>query len=165
MKEPLVLPPARHLPSQYGLTMTPNGPLLATKTSASYYNNSGVTPALSTNNLHAVLNRQVVHNVFLPPMDRVGIQANFPVSATNDSPSSTNIEEDSRSNGFELNTEEHSLNEEEAISTNITINDRQKAPDEHMILSPSPQFLTEIELLNIILRHKLPLLTFQTILK
>ena len=96
-------------------------------------------------------------------MDRVDIQAYFPVSATNDSPRSTNIEEDSSSNGFELNTEEFLLNEDKATSTNTTINDRQKARDEHIIISPSVQLLAEIELLNIILRHKLLLLTFQTI--
>ena len=95
-------------------------------------------------------------------MDRVAIQANFAVSATNDFPSSTKIKEDSNTNGFELNTEEYLLNEEITF-TAFTINDRQKARDEQMIISPSPQLLVEIELLNIISRHKLPLLTFQTI--
>ena len=48
------------------------------------------------------------------------------------------------SNGFELNTEEYLLNEDKATSTNITINDRQKACDEHMIISPTPQLLPDI---------------------
>ena len=91
-----------------------------------------------------MLNRQVVRNIFPPPMDHIAIQAHFAASAASNSPKTTNIKECSNTNGFELNTEEQLSNEEVTSTSIIPINDRQKACKEHTIISPSSQFLQKL---------------------
>eukprot|EP00536_Pseudo-nitzschia_multiseries_P010269 jgi/Psemu1/25463/gm1.25463_g len=152
----------------------------------------------SATGLHSVLNQQIVHDVFLPPMDRNAIESYMAVSAVqdedafplnnninnanvndeddddddvnknNDSNSTNNIDcEDNKedhTNGSDVNTDTvQQAPPPPSLHEAINLNEREEAFHSHTKLPPPHHLLAELELMNLMARHKLPLNTFKSI--
>eukprot|EP00536_Pseudo-nitzschia_multiseries_P001905 jgi/Psemu1/4425/gm1.4425_g len=136
------LPSVQHSPSDFGMTMTQNGP--------------SVPPShLSHNTLS-----QIVHDVFLPPMDRNAIESYMAVSAVQDE------------DAFPLNNDINNSDDEDdndpappppSFHEIINLNEREDAFQSHTKLPPPHHLLAELELMNLMARHKLSLNTFKSI--
>eukprot|EP00536_Pseudo-nitzschia_multiseries_P004629 jgi/Psemu1/10407/gm1.10407_g len=134
------LPSVQHSPSDFGMTMTQNGPSVP----PSHLSHDTVT-SQSAKGLHSgVLNQQIVHEVFLPPMDRNAIESYMAVSAVQD--------EDT----FPLNNDIDNADDKDD-------NVDDEAFQSHTKLPPPHHLLAELELMNLMARHKLPLNTFKSI--
>eukprot|EP00536_Pseudo-nitzschia_multiseries_P017115 jgi/Psemu1/49404/gm1.49404_g len=185
------LPSVQHSPSDFGMTMTQNGPSVP----PSHLSHHTVTSQSATG-LHSVLNRQIVHDVFLPPMDRNAIESHMAVSAVQDEdafPLNNDInnsdDEDDNVNDVNKNNDNNSTNnidcgDSKEDHTNgsdvnvataqpappppslheiINLNEREDAFQSHTKLPPPHHLLAELELMNLMARHKLPLNTFKSI--
>jgi len=65
VKEDTTIPPVTHTAEQFGLTLSGNGPRIPT------LQTDTTTTATSSETIHSVVNHQVIHNVFIPPMDSI----------------------------------------------------------------------------------------------
>eukprot|EP00536_Pseudo-nitzschia_multiseries_P008981 jgi/Psemu1/21994/gm1.21994_g len=143
-----------HPPSQYGLTLTKNGPIPPSAAVAAAHNKN---PS-SNQNFNSLLNSQVIHNLFVPPIDRNLIESQlFP-------------SEDNNNNGMVIHEEiclpihnDNDMNAMEPIASQPHINEREQLIQSHVYFSPLNRLIAEIKLMNLMTKHKLPLNTFKSI--
>eukprot|EP00536_Pseudo-nitzschia_multiseries_P008767 jgi/Psemu1/21377/gm1.21377_g len=186
------LPSVQHSLSDFGMTMTQNGPSVP----PSHLSQHHTVTSQSATGLHSVLNRQIVHDVFLPPMDRNAIESYLAVSAVQDEdafPLNNDIansdDEDDNDDDVNENNDNNSTNnidcgDNKEDHTNgsdvnvataqpappppsfheiINLNEREDTFQSHTKLPPPNHLLAELELMNLMARHKLPLNTFKSI--
>ena len=171
IREQTSIPPIHHSPTDFGLTMVTNGPSLP-----SHFTNPNHGPRPSANNLHSVLNRQVIHDVFVPPKERNIIESHMAASAQdNDDFGGNEGNTNDNSDGDGKCTFDNSSNTTQAqekflpplsqpTNENIDFNHREKEQQNHIVLQPSHQLLAEVELMNrMTTKHKLSLSTFTSI--
>eukprot|EP00536_Pseudo-nitzschia_multiseries_P006128 jgi/Psemu1/14525/gm1.14525_g len=146
------LPSVQHSLSDFGMTMTQNGPSVPLPISPT-------TPS------------QIVHDVFLPPMVRNAIESYMAVSAVQDEdafPLNNDIDNADDKDDDDVNKNKNNKNN----STNIidcgdNEEDHTNGADEafcsHTKQPPPHHLLAELELMNLMARHKSPLNAFKSI--
>eukprot|EP00537_Pseudo-nitzschia_pungens_P007979 CAMPEP_0172379242 /NCGR_PEP_ID=MMETSP1060-20121228/69828_1 /TAXON_ID=37318 /ORGANISM="Pseudo-nitzschia pungens, Strain cf. cingulata" /LENGTH=405 /DNA_ID=CAMNT_0013106979 /DNA_START=256 /DNA_END=1470 /DNA_ORIENTATION=+ len=170
VKEDTTIPQATHTAEQYGLTLSGNGPRIPT------LQTDTTTTATSSKTIHSVLNPQVIHNVFIPPMDRTTIKShlrnsNFDCNNTVNNNNNDNVDSDDDNDNNNNNNDnndgganfDNSHDNDSSQHTSTILNDREKVFRHQITDSPSPQLTAEINLINLMTKHKLPLSTFKSI--
>eukprot|EP00536_Pseudo-nitzschia_multiseries_P006346 jgi/Psemu1/15033/gm1.15033_g len=153
------LPSVQHSLSDVGMTMTANNSFVP----PSHLSHHTVT-SQSARGLHSVLNRQIVYDVFLPPMDRNAIESYMAVPAVQDEdvfPLNNNI---NNANDEDDNDDDINKNNDNNSTNNIDCEDnKEDHTNGHTKLPPPHHLLAELELMNSMVKHKLPLNTFKSI--
>eukprot|EP00536_Pseudo-nitzschia_multiseries_P003803 jgi/Psemu1/8562/gm1.8562_g len=144
-----------HSPSQYGLTLTENGPIPPSAAVAATHNNN----ASSNENFNSVLNSQVVHNLFVPPIDRNLMESQLFPSEDNSNNKDMVIHEE-----ICLPIQnDNDMDAMEPTASQPNINKREQLIQSHVYFSPTNRLIAEIKLLNLMTKHKSPLNTFKSI--
>eukprot|EP00536_Pseudo-nitzschia_multiseries_P015967 jgi/Psemu1/44408/gm1.44408_g len=138
-----------HTPSQYGLILTENGPIVPSASVAAAHTNK----ASSNETFNSVLNSQVVHNLFVPPMDRNVMESQLFPSEDNSNNDDMVIHEEiclpiQNDNGMDA---------AEPTASQPNINEKEQLIRFHLSFSPTNR------LMNLMTKHKLPLNTFKSI--
>eukprot|EP00536_Pseudo-nitzschia_multiseries_P015006 jgi/Psemu1/40914/gm1.40914_g len=131
-----------HSPSQYGLTLT--GPIVPSAAVAAAHTNK----APSNETFNSVLNSQVVHNLFVPPIDRNVINNDDMVIYKEICLPFQN------NNGMDA---------AEPTTSQPNINKREQLIRSRVSFSPTNRLIAEIKLMNLMTKHKSPLNTFKSI--